>query len=139
MRKITYEYVILFIQMVVIGFFLIILSNYYFVSQAKDFLGNDMFSNNVMGVSISHAERSQQKTDYQIPYNTFEGKYMIYKHISSDNHIKRGIYGTNDVFDFSAYIQQGRFFSKMDFQNDNPTAVFGDSPQKHEYISPKAG
>ncbi|MHB8061680.1 MAG: ABC transporter permease [Ruminiclostridium sp.] len=125
MKRISYEYVILFVQMTMIGFFLIILSNYYIVSQNKDFLGNDTFSNHVLGVSISYAEPEHDKTDYQLPYNAFEGSYMIYKHISADNHIKRGIYGTNDVFEFSNYIEEGRFFSEQDFQNDKPITVIG--------------
>ena len=84
-----------------------------------------MYSNQVKGISISYAGFSQQKTDYQLRYDNFEGDFMIYKQISEDQHIKRGVYGTKDVFEFANYIKEGRFFVKQDFKNDEPVTVIG--------------
>lgn len=130
MKKISYEYLLYYLQITFIGVFVLILCAYNIKVEEKDFLKRGMLTKNVQGIQVSSEYLASVKgevVDLQIPKTT-AGDYMIYKRLSEEfNEIVRGIYGTKDVFDYSGYLSKGRFFTESDYENKTPTAVVGSS------------
>jgi hypothetical protein len=96
----------------------------------KDFLQRGMYTENVQGIQLSSNYLSSvcgEVVDFYIPkINT--GDFMIYKRLSEEyNEIVRGIYGTKDVFNYSSYIKEGRFFEQSDYTGKSAVAVIGSS------------
>jgi hypothetical protein len=96
----------------------------------KDFLQRGMYTENVQGIQLSSNYLSSvcgEVVDFNIPrINT--GDFMIYKRLSEEyNEIVRGIYGTKDVFNYSSYIKEGRFFEQSDYTGKSAVAVIGSS------------
>ena len=127
MRKISIEYILYFFQIVFIGVFFIILLSYNLNLSAQDFLSREMFSKNVKGIQLSNLGlNSENSTELNLSSITSDNDFMLYKYISGDyDEIIRGIYGTADVFGFTNYISEGRFFDSGDYENKTPTAVIG--------------
>ena len=94
---------------------------------AQDFLSREMFSENVKGIQLSNSGLDSENGDeLSLSLITSDNDFMLYKYISGDyDEIIRGIYGTADVFDFSNYISEGRFFNSGDYKNKTHTAVIG--------------
>ena len=127
MKKISIEYLLYYLQIVFIGMFLMILLAYNLNLSAQDFLSREMFSENVKGIQLSNSGSDSENSDeLNLSLITSDNDFMLYKYISGDyDEIIRGIYGTADVFDFSNYISEGRFFNSGDYNNKTHTAVIG--------------
>lgn len=127
MSRISKEYLLYYLQIVFIGMFLMILLAYNLNLSAKDFLGREMFSENVKGIQISSSDsHSENSSTLNLSSVNSNNDFMLYKYISGDNdEIIRGIYGTADVFAFSNYISKGRFFNLNDYKNKISAAVIG--------------
>jgi hypothetical protein len=127
MRKISIEYLLYYFQIVFIGMFLMILLAYNLNLSAQDFLNREMFSENVKGIQLSSSDSDSENSGaLNLSSITSDNDFMLYKYISGDSdEIIRGIYGTADVFAFSNYISEGRFFNSNDYENKTSTAVIG--------------
>ena len=106
MKKIEYSYLVMALQMMIITFFIIILSSVTIIAESQSFLNNKMFTSYVKGINLKDDTLDFSKiTDYA-GRNT-----VIYKYLSEENHIKRAIYCSSDIIGFDQYIENGRFFS----------------------------
>ncbi len=130
MKKISYEYVLYYLQITFIGIFILLLCAYNLEVAQKGFLERSMYSENVKGIQLSSdylVSTNGEVVDFQIPKADL-GKYMLYKRLSEEyNEIIRGVYGTDDVFGYSDYISEGHFFTEKDYSNQTATAVIGHS------------
>ena len=120
MKKIEYSYLVMALQMMIITFFIIILSSVTIIAESQSFLNNKMFTSYVKGINLKDDTLDFSKiTDYA-GRNT-----VIYKYLSEENHIKRAIYCSSDIIGFDQYIENGRFFSNEDCNSNYPLAVIG--------------
>ena len=117
-------YLLYLFQLFFIGLFALVLLGYKMTSQKKDFFENEMFSSHVRGLQMSSGELSEE-VHFSIP-QVDDTDFMLYRYLSyGQSEIVRGIYGTDDVFDFGSSISEGRFFTRKDYEDASPTAVLG--------------
>lgn len=125
MKKTPYEYVILFLQIFLIVFFVLVLSAYNIHVTDNDFFKRSMYSENVKGLQISYTNGKQQNS-FSFNFNKLPESSVFYKQISGGlDDIRRGIFEYKDVFGFTEYLAEGRFFTRSDFINKLPVAVIG--------------
>ena len=138
MRRAVWEYVLYYLQLTVAGIFLLILCAYHIHVAQEDFLERGMYSENVRGIQLSSeylVRVGGEKVQLQIPKLKQKGQFMLYKRLSEEYHeIIRGIYGTGDVFSYTDYLEQGRFFSTEDYENEMPVAVIGAEMLDRTYV-----
>ena len=73
---------------------------------------------------MSSGELSES-VDFRLP-QIKDAPYMLYRYLSyGAEACVRGVYGTQDVFAFSEYLDSGRFFSSEDYSRKAPAAVLG--------------
>lgn len=136
MKKISYEYILYYLQITFIGIFILVLSAYNIEIEQKGFLERSMYSENVKGIQLSSEYLVSVKgevVEFAIPEKV-HGDYMIYKHLSEEyNEIIRGAYGTADIFKYSQYISEGHFFTEDDYNKQTAVAVIGYSMKDKVY------
>jgi len=124
MRKILNIYLLYTLQISFIGIFVLVMFGYNLQVTEKTFLENRMFSENVSGIQLSDY-RVHEDVDLKIPYAE-NSDFMMYRYlVENSGKIVRGVYETADVFGFSNYISEGRFFELYDFEDKTYTAVVG--------------
>jgi hypothetical protein len=121
--KFFYEYILFYFQIVFIALFVLVLLAYNLDITAKDFLERRMFSENIQGMWLGDP-RFDNDVVFQFP-EVPNVEFMIYKHLDDSFDITRGIWGTNDVFGFASYINEGRFFGAYDYATNSQTVVVG--------------
>ena len=128
--RVSFEWILYYLQLTFVGIFVLVLCAYQMEVKQKDFLKRGMYSDHVQGMQLSSAYLSSahgETVDFSIP-RLDGGDFMIYKRLSEEyNEIVRGVYGTKDLFDFSSYLQSGKFFQERDYKNKTATAVIGSS------------
>ncbi len=122
MKKVPYSYIVLTLQMVIITFFVIILSSVTLTADSQSFLNNKMFTSNVQGLSVKNNDLNLYTFADSVGSNA-----VVYKYLSEESQIKRAVYCSSDVLGFSEYIEIGRFFSKEDCRSELPLAVIGNN------------
>lgn len=120
MKKVPYSYVVLTLQMVIITFFVIILSSVTLTADSQSFLNNKMFTGYVQGLNIKNNDLDLSAFSDSAGSNT-----VVYKYLSEENQIKRAVYCSSDVLGLGEYIENGRFFTKEDCTSEQPLAVIG--------------
>lgn len=130
MKRVSFEWILYYLQLTFVGVFVLVLCVYNMEVKQKDFLQRGMYTENVQGIQLSSNYLSSvcgEVVDFSIP-KIDTGNFMIYKRLSEEyNEIVRGIYGTRDVFDYSSYIKEGRFFEQSDYTEKSAVAVIGSS------------
>lgn len=122
MKRISYEYLLFWIQIAIITFFVLLLSAFYFKISDSNFLENGLYSENVKGFELQD-EKQEVLTDL---LSKCDKEISVFRFISDDNHLKRGYYAKGEaVFPFSSYISEGRFFDGTDFEEKRKVAVVG--------------
>lgn len=123
MRRVAYEYILFWIQIVIITFFVLLLSAFYFKTRSSDFLENGLYSQNVRGIELKGTGEAQME---QL-LGCAKGDITLIKHISDDHHLRRGYYckEPNRLFPYEGYLAYGRFFSKADYEEKRRVAVIG--------------
>ncbi len=129
MKKLSYEYILYYVQITFIGVFVLVLLAYSLDMAEKDFLERKMYTENVAGIQLSSEylkDVSDEEVNLQLSEIESSEDFMIYKRLSEDDdEIIRGGYGTGDIFDFTGYIEEGRFFESSDYENETLSAVIG--------------
>lgn len=128
MKKIAWDYVILFVQMVFVGIFILYIYSSYIDAYNENFLDRSMYTENVAGIQLSNQSLVSDGEIVILDLNdiTVDGDFAIYRYVSyAVGEIIRGIYETTDIFGFSDYIETGRFFDSDDFAAGAKTAVIG--------------
>ncbi|MBQ8012435.1 MAG: hypothetical protein IJ265_12855, partial [Oscillospiraceae bacterium] len=120
MKKVPYSYIVLTLQMVIITFFVIILSSVTLTADSQSFLNNKMFTSHVQGLNVKNNDLNLSVFADSVGSNA-----VVYKYLSEESQIKRAVYCSSDVLGFSEYIEIGRFFSKDDCSSELPLAVIG--------------
>lgn len=123
LKKIPYEYFLLWIQIVIITFFVLLLSAFYIKAKGNDFFENGLYSTNVQGFQIKAGQAEEVALQELIQGIDDE---TLFRYISEDNHIRRGYYSDkSDYFPFKDYIEKGRFFEEEDFTQKRNVVVIG--------------
>lgn len=129
MKKISWEYAFLFLQMSFAGIFVLVIYSYYISTGQQSFLNRGMYSENVRGIQLSNnylVSAMNEQVDFHIDSISTDGEYAIYRNVAEDyQEIVRGIYETKDLFGYSKYIKSGRFFQTEDFTSHKKAAVIG--------------
>lgn len=117
-------YLLYLLQLFVIGVFILVLLGAYIQMGKKNYFANEMFTENVKGLQISSMQ-SNEMGGLSIPI-LFDQDYMVYRYIPIVGEgAVRGVFGTSDVFGFSAFLKEGRFFTEDDYNEKTTTAVIG--------------
>lgn len=129
MKKFSWEYIFLFLQITFVGMFVLIMYSYYITTEQQNFLDRSMYSENVMGIQLSDnylVSVMNEQVNFSIDSISTDDEYVLYRNIANDyNEIVRGIYETSDLFGFSKYIETGRFFDANDFDSHAKVTVIG--------------
>lgn len=137
MKRVSFEWILYYLQLTFVGIFVLVLCVYNMEVKQKDFLERGMYTENVQGIQLSSdylASVNGEVVDFEIPHIN-SGDFMLYKRLSEEyNEIVRGIYGTKDIFEYSGYIEEGRFFEESDYKNKAATAVIGSSMVDRVYM-----
>ena len=121
MKKIPYEYILHFLQLTLVSLFVLVLLAFNLDIKATNFLQRGMISQNALGFELLHVDGSEQ-----ISMILSNPSTVIFKDlVDLPRHIVRGYYGRNDIFGFSEWIEEGRFFETNDFEIVVPQAVIG--------------
>ena len=135
MKKISIEYILLYLEVVFAGILILILLAYNISVKQDDFWDRGMYSENVEGVQLSNqylVTVKGEQVEFDIKRLDKSIKYAIYKTLSEEyDEIIRGIYQTKELFHMDDYIESGRFFEEEDFDNSNPVAVIGADMMEH--------
>lgn len=123
MKKLKF-YLLYLLQLLIIGVFILVLLGAYIQMGKKNYFENEMFTENVKGLQISSLQ-SNEDGGLSIPI-LMNQDYMLYRYIPivGEGAI-RGVFGTSDVFGFSAFLKEGRFFNEDDYNTKTMTAVIG--------------
>jgi hypothetical protein len=121
--KLSYEYILLFLQILFIALFVLVLLAYNLDIAEKNFLESRMFSENVQGIQLGD-KRVDKDVTVEIP-EINNSEFMMYKNLVDSGEIVRGVYGTGDIFGFSSYISEGRFFNADDYAKQTRAVVIG--------------
>ncbi|MBQ4058144.1 MAG: ABC transporter permease [Lachnospiraceae bacterium] len=136
MIKRKYAYILYYFQITLIGIFILVICVHNVDVKQKDFFARSMYTENVKGLQLSNdylVINYGENVDFKIP-QTDLGDFMIYKRLSDEyNEIVRAVYATKDVFRYSEYIADGRFFDDKDYENKTMTAVIGASMIENTY------
>lgn len=129
MRKFPKEYLLFYIQMTFVGIFLLVLLAYNIDISEKSFFENQIYSPQVSGIQVEDPNvMTEQKGTVHMDSARFpeNQSYMLYRYlIEAYGEIVRAAYGTEDVFDLSEYLREGRFFSSEDYAKKRKVAVIG--------------
>ena len=123
MKKMSYEYILFYLQILFIALFVLVLLAYTLDMSEKDFFERRMYSENVQGIQLGDSAKDEDVA-LAIP-NLDNTDFMIYRYLVDDMEIQRGVYGTSDIFKYSDYIAEGRFFSNEDYNEKSKTVVMG--------------
>lgn len=129
MKKLSGEYILLFFQMTFVGIFVLVIYSYYVTTEQQSFLDRSMYSENVMGIQLSNSylvSKMNERVDLSIDSISTDAEFALYRNVADEfNEIVRGIYENGDLFGYSKYIENGRFFDRNDFDNHAEVAVIG--------------
>lgn len=117
-------YMLYLLQLFIIGVFILVLLGDHIQMGKKNFFENEMFTEHVKGLQMS-SQQLNETVEFSIPILS-DKDYMVYRYISnSEKAAVRGVFGTSDVFGFSAMLKEGRFFTDDDYDAKTMTAVIG--------------
>ena len=126
MKKITFEYVLMYMEFTFIGVFLLIMLCYHFNLKSQTFFSRNLFTENAACIQVTGKVSEDDIVDLQIERWEDYNRVCIYKRIvEEENEIIRGIYDADQVIDYTPYVKQGKFFSDQDFINRERVAVVG--------------
>lgn len=137
MKKISMEYILLYLEVVFAGIFILVLLAYNISVKQDNFLDRGMYSENVKGIQLSNTylvSVKGEKVEFDIDKIDKDIKFSIYKQLSEEpNERVRGIYQTKEMFDMRDYVESGRFLEESDFNNKKAVAVIGSDMLDYTY------
>ena len=121
MKKIPYEYMLYFLQLTLVSLFVLVLLAFNLDIEATNFWRRGMISQHAIGFELFRTTGDVEHEQIEVDGNTVLFKDLL----DSNRQIVRGYYASNDVLNFSDWVDEGRFFNTIDFENNEPVAVIG--------------